>query len=197
MSWDGMLPPHPCKRCGKPLNADGGHPAELYAGTYTGLCTQCQNTGPYVVKEYGADGAQRISYPPHCPAWRRDREEFIAYPDCRECGGTGRIYVDRGWKHGGPYYRPCDRCLDRFRGHPGRRWAGSRSTLIYQAAQAAWHGALWRAGLLERLLAADRSGEEPPQEVMDLVEDIRQGTIARMRRLQEHHAAVAARRGYW
>lgn len=47
MAWDGMLGPigsiH-CNRCGKPLNKDGGHPAELYAGTYTGLCYGCQNS---------------------------------------------------------------------------------------------------------------------------------------------------------
>ena len=40
--WDGMYPQHECSGCGKLLNADGGHPAELYAGTYTGLCYECE-----------------------------------------------------------------------------------------------------------------------------------------------------------
>lgn len=30
---DGMLPQHGCKGCGRVLNKDGYHPAELYAGT--------------------------------------------------------------------------------------------------------------------------------------------------------------------
>ena len=207
MTWDGMLPQQDCQRCGKPLNTDGGHPAELYAGTFTGLCYKCEREGPYVVKTYSADGAQRISYPPSCPSWRRDRVEHIAYPDCPQCKGTGRIYVDRPWRTGGGYHKSCDRlsacvpaqagCLERFSGHPGRMWAGARSTALYNSAMALWNGQLRAVGLHGRLLVVRSTGEEPPEEVADLVEDLRQGTIARLRALQDRLGAVAARRGYW
>jgi len=197
MTWDGMLPPQDCQRCGKPLNADGGHPAELYAGTFTGLCYTCEREGPYVVKTYSADGARRISYPPSCPSHRRDREEHIAYPDCHQCKGTGRITVDRPWRTGGGYHKPCDACLQRFSAHPGRKWAGARSTALYNAGNALWNDRLRAAGLHGKLLAVRKTGEEPPQEVADLVEDLRQATIARLRALQERLDAVATRRGYW
>ncbi len=197
MNWDDMLPQHNCKRCGRPLNADGGHPAELYAGTYTGLCYACEREGPRVVKAYGADGAQRISYPPSCPSWRRDREEYIAYPDCRECKGTGRIYVDRPWRSGGGYYKSCDRCLGRFSGHPGRKRASARSTALYEGAAACWNEQLRAIGLHGQLLVVQGTGEELPEEVAGLVEDLRQATIGRMRELQERLVAVATSRGYW
>ena len=197
MTWDGMLPPQNCQRCGKPLNGDGNHPAELYAGTFTGLCYGCQNERPYVTKVYAADGAQRISYPPHCPSWRRDREEYTGYPDCPECGGKGRMYVDRSWRSGGGYHKSCERCLERFSGHPGRKWASHRNTAIYQGAIALWNGQLRAIGLHGQLLVVRSTDEEPPEEVAGLVDDLRQVTIARMRELQGRLGAVATRRGYW
>jgi hypothetical protein len=97
-----------CKACGKVLNADGGHPAELYAGTYTGLCYGCERAGTYVVPDSELpDGARRISWPPACPSWRRDRTEHWAYPDCEDCKGKGaRMRYGRNgqWTE---YCRPC------------------------------------------------------------------------------------------
>ena len=68
--WDGMLPQHPCKWCGKLLNQDGYHPAELYAGTYTGLCSSCESFGPRILQEF-YDGCKLISHPPSTPSHRR------------------------------------------------------------------------------------------------------------------------------
>lgn len=121
----GFYPDHDCKVCGNPLGGKKhgpdtyDRPAELYAGTYTGICYTCQNRGPYV--EYVLfDGLQRVSYPPHCPSWRRDRESYDAYPDCPDCGGRGRFYVSRSFPRGGPYYRFCRTCSDRRGSHPIR-----------------------------------------------------------------------------
>ena len=113
MDTHGMLPRQPCRQCGKPLNGDGRHPAELYAGTFTGLCYSCQNSGRYVVETY-PDGARLLSFPPHCPSWRRDREEYIAYENCPDCQGKGHITVSRSCSQGGPYPIHCSRCLTRF-----------------------------------------------------------------------------------
>lgn len=112
-NWDGFYPPHNCKDCGKKLNADGGHPAELYAGTYTGLCYGCENKPQRIEKTY-SDGSVLFSYPPHCPSWRRDRKTFYAYTDCTNCNGTGRLYVSRSFALGGSYYNYCKTCLTRF-----------------------------------------------------------------------------------
>jgi hypothetical protein len=113
MAWDerGMYPPHPCKGCGKPLNADGGHPAELYAGTYTGLCYACERKGPLVVATF-EDGCKLVSHPPHCPAWRRDREEYYWFEGCGQCQ-QGRVWVSRAYSEGGPYTQSCPACAPR------------------------------------------------------------------------------------
>jgi hypothetical protein len=101
-------------------------PAELYAGTFTGLCYACEKGGPRLLRR-DWDGALHISYPPHCPAWRRDREVQIAYADCPECKGTGRHYVSRADAQGGSYYQFCRPCLDRYCAEPHRQeWAAWR-----------------------------------------------------------------------
>jgi hypothetical protein len=82
MDEKGMYSQRDCEHCGQPLNAEGRRPAELYAGTYTGICTTCQDAQPYVVAYYPLDQAIKISYPPSLPAHRRDREEFTAYQEC-------------------------------------------------------------------------------------------------------------------
>lgn len=130
--WGGMLPQHACKKCGKPLNSDGGHPAELYLGTYTGLCYPCQNAGPYV-KATHEDGAVEISYPPHNPAWRRDRVTFTAYLDCEDCGGYGRRYESRSFGAGGGYYAYCKTCIERFMNYPKRQRFERWRKCIYAA----------------------------------------------------------------
>jgi hypothetical protein len=109
--WDGMYPRHSCRACGRLLNHDGNHPAELYAGTYTGMCYACKRTGPFVVATF-EDGCQLVSHPPHCPAWRRDREEYYWYEGCGQCQ-QGRLWVSRAGAKGGPYTRPCPTCAPR------------------------------------------------------------------------------------
>lgn len=112
MDSQGMLPAQRCTKCGKPMNADGNHPAELYAGTFTGLCYDCQSDPAYTVKTFET-GAKLVSHPPHCPAWRRDREMFIAFDDCPECKGRGYKMNQRGFGSGGPYPEYCRLCSDR------------------------------------------------------------------------------------
>lgn len=111
MSWDGMLLKGTiCKGCGKELNADGTHPAELYAGTYNGLCYPCTGSKPYVVDKVEG-GCKSTSHPPHCPSWRRDRETYIWNPECdnTKCE-MGKIRVSRSHASGGPYTIQCDKC---------------------------------------------------------------------------------------
>ena len=159
----GFLPPHNCKICGEPLDTSGDRPAELYLGTYTGLCNKCTMSGPFVVKEY-RDGARQISYAPHCPSHRRDREKYISYADCEVCKGTGRLYVSRGFASGGSYYRYCKECLDRYCNDPLRIWADRRRKLINLAAQAVWEKVLRK----NRLLGKAKRGEIKQERVQAL-----------------------------
>lgn len=140
MAFDGMLPEGAkCKKCGKLLNADGGHPAELFLGTYTGLCYSCERSGPYTVGVFKLDGAVKISYPPHSPAWSREREEYTGYPDCPDCQGSGRRYVSRPlyrggsyYSYGGSYYSYCRRCHETFWDHPRRKRHSRTANRLYE-----------------------------------------------------------------
>ena len=116
-----MLPPDWwCTGCGRQLNEGGRRPAELYAGTFTGLCTGCMGKGPWVTEISVLDGARRVSWPPHCPSWRRDREVHIAYEDCGTCAGLGlETPAYRSWSGGGQYCRPC---ISRYSSHALRVW---------------------------------------------------------------------------
>lgn len=121
MNASGFLPPHPCKACGATLRGDGtGYPAELYAGTYTGLCYPCTLNKTYVVRTL-ADGAAVVSHPPHCPSWRRDREEYRGYQGCSVCRGLGRVMISRAGSQGGSYATQCKPCGDTFYSHPTRK----------------------------------------------------------------------------
>ncbi len=90
----------------------GPRPAETYAGTFTGLCYACERADHYQVASL-PDGTLRLSYPPHCPSWRRNREEYWAHPDCSACDGAGRSYVSRSDALGGSYFVHCEPCLER------------------------------------------------------------------------------------
>ncbi len=105
-----------CRQCAKPLNADGNHPAEAYAGTYTGLCYACERGGAYDTGERAASGAERWSHPPHCPSWRRDREAYWYFPDCA-CT-KGRQWISRSDAFGGSYTVNCPACWKRHIEHP-------------------------------------------------------------------------------
>jgi hypothetical protein len=131
MDRDGMFPPGPCRSCGKPLNADGNHPAELYAGTFTGLCYGCERAAPYVQRRW-ADGAQLVSHPPSCPSWRRDRETFVGYPDCPTCAGTG--VEQTTWTSGGPVRHYCRACIARFSAWEVRARREDRTTWLRERA---------------------------------------------------------------
>jgi hypothetical protein len=114
--WDGMLPQHPCKWCGKLLNQDGYHPAELYAGTYTGLCYACEGLGPRILQEF-YDGCKLVSHPPSSPSYRRNRDEHYWYPDCsnKKCN-MGTVWEWRPYVPGlggGSYRSYCPDCLRR------------------------------------------------------------------------------------
>jgi hypothetical protein len=105
----GMFPADwACKVCGKTLNADGNHPAELYAGTFTGLCYTCERGGPYVVPGSELpDGGRRVSHPPACPSWRRDRTDHWGYPDCENCKGQGAKMRHTAMNQYLEYCKPC------------------------------------------------------------------------------------------
>lgn len=141
----GMLPASLfCIGCGKTLNADGGHPAELYAGTFNGLCYGCTGRPAFVARISALDGCREVSWPPHCPSWRRDREKHWAYADCTTCGGMGLEltpsgYVDRRTSEAGHY---CRLCLARYSGHPVRSAYWARLGRIRQVAQATFER-LW------------------------------------------------------
>jgi hypothetical protein len=91
MDKDGMFPSNwCCVRCGKQLNADGHHPAELYAGTYNGMCYRCTLGPKFLEGTRGLDGGNVWNHPPHCPSWRRDREKHVFFWDCEDCHGEGR-----------------------------------------------------------------------------------------------------------
>lgn len=117
----GFLQNAKCKVCGVELQGEGsGRPAESYLGTYNGLCYTCTSGAVYIQCEW-IDGARTINYPPHCPAWRRDRETFIGYADCPDCKGGGRKWVTRSDASGGSYTVNCKPCLKRFYDNPTRK----------------------------------------------------------------------------
>lgn len=120
MDSRGFFPAQPCKKCGAALQgADSGRPAELYAGTYTGLCYPCMNGSAFLLETDVVTGVQTWSHPPHCPAWRRDRETFLWFPDCSNTKCEhGHVYVSRSDGAGGSYYVQCEPCGKRHWEHP-------------------------------------------------------------------------------
>ena len=179
----GMYPQHDCKACGKPLNADGGHPAELYAGTYTGLCYECEKKGAYEEKELPS-GAKMMSHPPHCPSWRRDRERFYWFPDCanQRCD-KGREMVSRSLSLGGSYPVQCPACM--------RRHSTSPATVAEDERL-----------LLERRALGDRLSEEAKGDVEAITRLLVAGDkpqaqamfdeVAKRRKLKDYEAMMLA-----
>lgn len=128
----GFYPVHPCERCGEPLKGQGtGYPAELYAGTYTGLCYPCTREPAKVIATKKLDGAQVWDYPPAQASYRRNRERFIGYPGCQRCNGTGIL----PWGASGPYER-CPSCESRYDAHELRMRYTKASLEIYKQATA-------------------------------------------------------------
>jgi hypothetical protein len=148
-----------CLRCGKVLNADGNHPAEVYAGTCTGLCYGCTKEGTYVTEVAVLDGALRVSWPPHLPSWRRDRESYYAYAGCETCGGQG---VEQNTSDGriarssGCWGVQCRACLDRYVNHPARALDQDYRAMLYRSAQAAAQRLMLRSAGLPARCSAKR-----------------------------------------
>jgi len=202
MDEQGMLPAAwECLRCGRQLNADGGHPAELYAGTFNGLCYPCTSAGPYVVRIAVLDGLRELSYPPGCPSWRRDREREYAYPDCPKCLGSGRYVWARSGR--GRQGTHCEDCLARWTRHPVRLAAGRWHTSVHRACEAAFSKALDRAaGVPDRCTKKRRAelrtaftgatGEAPPAQ-FEALRALYQPGAGRIRQLV---TAQLTERGY-
>lgn len=102
------------------LQGEGdGTPAELYAGTYTGLCYRCSFLDKIIMKVSDLDGAMHISHAPTQPSYRRDRTHEIGYIDCSDCKGEGRVYT--GYHNWSRHYTYCKACHDRYFNHPLRK----------------------------------------------------------------------------
>ncbi len=109
-----------CVSCNSCLSGpDGPRPAETYGGTYTGLCYACER-GPRMIVGRWACGAVKWSYPPSCPSWRRDREEYVGYSDCKKCNGDGCKWISRSDGDGGSYRAYCSDCSKRWHEYPAR-----------------------------------------------------------------------------
>jgi hypothetical protein len=130
-----------CLKCGKLLNADGNHPAEVHAGTSNGLCYGCTKAGPYITRVYLLDGARQLSWPPSCPSYRRDRETFYGYAGCEVCKGLG-IGGIRSSMGGGTYRTKCDPCWNRFYGQPARKTDTEWGRKIMESGQRAFESEL-------------------------------------------------------
>ena len=119
MSFNGFFPPHPCKNCGKMLDYEKTGEPSNYAGSsqYTGECYSCNQRPSFILKTL-VDGCNEISFPAHNPSYRRQREEFHAYPNCDDCGGQGhKIAYSSGWS----YREYCKTCFDRYYAFPLRK----------------------------------------------------------------------------
>lgn len=149
-AWDGFPPEGlvlTCSRCGEELSGRGGdRPAETYAGTYTGLCYGCQRTRAFPRQVDELDGAVWWEWPPHSPSWRRDRETYVAYDGCEDCGGRGRRMVSRPDARGGSYPRNCPACWRRWLDHPVRVLHRKRRARLKEAADRAYRAGLRDAG---------------------------------------------------
>lgn len=138
----GFLPPADCSHCGQPLQGQGsGRPAELYAGTYTGLCYSCATRAPECTGVAVLDGAQYWEYPPHAPSWRRDREGgHVGYPDCVKCSGRG---VTNWPVSSGTGYIQCADCTARYDAQPLRKRYQEGCSRIYLLANQRFTAAIY------------------------------------------------------
>lgn len=107
----------PCITCGAMLNPNGHRPAETYAGTATGECYRCQARKPFKAGAH-ASGAEIWSHPPHCPAWRRDRELYTWWPTCTARGCDHGRVIKWGGFAGTSHPANCRECSDAHEKHP-------------------------------------------------------------------------------
>lgn len=122
MAWNGFLPPHNCRNCNQPLSGENGpRPAELYAGSYTGLCYKCQQLDKAIVHTSTLDGALRVTYRAENYSGLGSRVSYVAYPDCPVCNGDGRIKGAYSSSACCYRYSRCQECWARFSAEPHRR----------------------------------------------------------------------------
>lgn len=133
-----------CLGCGRLLNSDGNHPAEVYAGSYNGLCYGCTKKGPYTEAIAILDGCRRVSWPPSCPSHRRDRTTKYAYPGCPDCDGLGVASYETS-VGGSRYGVQCKSCMARFSEHPLRVRAWDWQRKVMEHGNAVYRAALLRA----------------------------------------------------
>lgn len=165
----------PCRVCGKELGGrqpDGSYhrPAELYAGTYTGLCQRCTSGRAYLVTTL-CDGAEVWSFPPHCPSWRRDRQTFVSYPDCG-CN-HGRVMVSRNLSQGGNYPMSCESCSIRYDSYGPRRiyvaWRSMPASVI-RYLNALYNNSYWKRltelAKRDRLLEGNRPNSKKGEAIL-------------------------------
>lgn len=185
MDKQGMLPADVfCLRCAKPLDADGGHPAERYLGTYNGLCYRCTSEGPYVAAVAVLDGCRRVSWAPAEPSYRRSRENFYGYEGCENCEGMGvaGYRSTGGYWCGGRSREYCKPCQGRYSGHPLRRSASAWREQVMRSCEAVYERAIdqaagvparctrkRRAELREAFIKPREEGRSPECEALRLI----------------------------
>ncbi len=161
MSWDGMLPATlNCIQCDKPLNENGQRPAELYAGTFTGICYECERKGEYCTHVDVIDRAEHWDFPPCCPSYNRSRQQYVGYDDCPDCNGKGAVWQSRPDAYGGSYRAYCKTCFTRYNNHPARRHKYDRLHRIRQATFGAIVGSLIQNNLASRRKQRGRDGRK-------------------------------------
>lgn len=144
----GMLPSSlGCTRCGVQL---GANRAELYAGTYNGLCYPCTSEPAYLVAVNPLDGLRRWSWPPSSPSHRRHREIRYGYADCSDCAGKGALRRGGAWSLS---YLQCEQCASRRDSHPLRRWYSDRMRTLYRVADERYAERLREAAGVKRRTA--------------------------------------------
>ncbi len=194
---DGMYPQHNCSDCGKSLNADGGHPAELYAGTYTGLCYDCERKPQVTMRKYTRDNALMVSCPPLCPSHRRDRETFHVYADCPDCAGVVKTEWHSGHPWGYTSYVRCTTCRERFYNAPWRKAFEWRRKVAYHAANALYFAAIKKAGVWCNVKGKNKDSEEECKRKQSIQQLIATPYYNQYKQIVDHLDRLAESRDPW
>lgn len=175
-----------CLMCGRLLNADGNHPAEIHAGCYNGLCYGCTKAPAYIAEVAVLDGCQRVSWPPSCPSYRRDREKFYGYPGCEACQGMG-VGGTSSSLGGGLYRKQCQACLDRYTGHPLRAMDNRYTDMVMRRAQDIYYARLKQEAGVPRRCKYERERDMIAALPKDRCEEIGAPILDRCNRLRAQH----------
>lgn len=189
-AWDGFIRIPgglTCAICGKILGSiddPGSNPAESYAGTYTGLCYDCERSATWACYRC-EDGLVYYSHPPHLPSWRRDREYYFSYDDCESCR-KGAVRVSRSDAMGGSYNIQCVKCRDRAYSHSVR----SAHIAEYEAFQERHRGVMQR---LEKEF--DKKKKKLPDEEVEKLKEVLRAEYETWR--SANPAPLSPPRYYW